>query len=89
MKAKWSDIEGLVLMPRWLLCGPELTRDCEVIPQPRDAVNDMVGCTSTARHLRGIITQACISFLRVDKLVRYHNAASRPGSLSPDVSPGI
>ena len=61
-----------MLKPRWLLYGPESTRDCEVIPQPRDAVNHMVRYVSTASFCleRGIIGQVCISFLRVEKLVR-------------------
>lgn len=45
-------------------------------------VNNIVWCVSTARHFAslgaGIIAQVCISFLRVEKLVRSHNAASNP-----------
>ena len=41
-KAKWSNVQVSCPGQDGYCLGPESTRECEVIPQPRDAVNDMV-----------------------------------------------
>lgn len=58
--------------------GPESTRECEIIPQPRDAVNDMV------LHPQRVILRVSAALLRscaspswgTDRLVRSHKRVS-------------